>query len=133
ALISHEVLYAYLREFNGVTTSTRARQYVAFLFAGNQLQSIPSFTQDKLIEVCSTSFSSQNPAGMPISAFHTRRNADGTWTASFNVINGVSVLGKTEISGSLSDKGFSWPAAAHQSNQGTGNVGFIKPIFTSPL
>lgn len=136
ALLSHEVLYAYLRRSNGVTNSIRARQYVSYLFAGNQLVAIRKnlYTNGQKHELCSTHFSDKNPEGTPWTAFRTFLNPDGSWTISFIYLHGNTVLASTELNGEMEAR-FSWPASDHQTYQNTGAGIRLKntPLWTAPL
>jgi len=119
ALVFHEVIYAYLRTVDWAKTSTRARQYVAFMFSGQNLKTKWFPANGEHFEICKTDPNSPyNDANTPITMFYTRVNPDGTWKISFNYFNGLKVLGATEIN-TPAPQGYSWPIALHNTNGGS--------------
>jgi hypothetical protein len=118
ALVSHEVIYAYLRNTDGAKTSTRARQYVAFMYSGQNLRPKWQPADGEHYEFCRTDYDNPlNVANAPMTAFYTRVNPDGTWKVSFNYFNGLKVLGATEINSQAPQK-YSWPIALHKFGKG---------------
>lgn len=124
ALITHEVLYAYLRYYDAAKTSLRTRQYVAYLYSGQNLKKIWVPSPGERFEICRTDYDNPsngtNPQAM---IFYSRLNEDGTWKISFKYFNGLKVLGLTEINSNPPGHGYEWPIADHDI-QGGGPGGY---------
>lgn len=113
ALVSHEVFYAYLRLADETKDSGRARQYVSYMFSGQNLKAKWSPTDFGPFEVCqSKRENTVNGTTTPAVQFYTGLNPDGTWKISFRYFNGLSVLGSAEID-SAAPHGYAWPIASH--------------------
>ena len=124
ALLSHEVLYAFLRWVDGATTSKRTRQYVSFVFAGNKLQPLwkPTYIPGTMEEYCATISTSPSPYNAPPISLRTRLNNDNSWSISIENIGGMTSLGKTEITG-VPSQDYSWPIQEHQNGVTTDGSG----------
>lgn len=114
ALVSHEVFYAYLRYYDAAKTSLRARQYVAYMYSGQNLKKIWAPSQGEHSEICRTDYDNpSNGSNPPAMLFYSRLNEDGTWKLSFIYFNGLKVLGLTEINSNPPGYGYEWPIASH--------------------
>ena len=125
ALILHEVIYAYLRIYDGTKTSSRARQYVAYLFSGKKLKKNWLPSSDEKYEICRTDYSDlNNDNKTPFMLFYSKLTEDGHWKISFHQFNGLIVLGQTEISSPPPGYGYEWPIASHDIASGIpGGIG----------
>ena len=114
ALVSHEVVYAFMRIYDNAKTSVRARQYVSFIYSGQNLLKRWLPAEGEHFEVCKTNYDDpMNNKDTPVTSFYNRVNPDGTWKISFNYFNGLKVLGLTEINSRSPQYGYSWPIALH--------------------
>lgn len=114
ALISHEVFYAYLRYYDAAKSSLRARQYVAYMYSGQNLKKIWTPTEGEHFEICRTDYDNPSNGSNPQAMlFYSRLNEDGSWKISFKYFNGLKVLGLTEINSNAPGYGYSWPIASH--------------------
>lgn len=135
ALITHEVLYAFLRSADRAEKSDRARQYVSYLYSGQILRSKWTDNLSEHFEICRSYC--ENPGSEEClkqrgTVFYTRLNPDGTWKISFDYFNGFKVLGLLEINapmegGNTLGGEYAWPIASHNlgGKPGGDGVGFF--------
>lgn len=130
ALVSHEVIYAFMRSSDKAQNSVRARQYVAFLYSGQEFTDKWSPGEESY-EVCQTNRQDpHNTPDTPFTAFYTALNPDGSWKILFRYFDGMVVLGKMEIN-SRAPRNYEWPIASHdiaEGEPGGGGVGLDETL-----